>query len=188
MRKFGVFLLVVGAIWVMFAMGMDTSIAIGDGRRVNNFGLIAAKQNQIMVGGLILLSGLLMMIFGGRKSGASTIGKDVDMRPCPFCAEPIKKEAIKCKHCGSDLTLVPSRALKDYPEVVQGWVARVLCDSQEDRINTAKSIEDVGLPVSRVGDNDFAAGPFDSMGKADEAIKLLMDKKGLKSSLELVGD
>ena len=25
------------------------------------------------------------------------------MRECPFCAEPIRAKAFKCKHCGSEL-------------------------------------------------------------------------------------
>lgn len=29
---------------------------------------------------------------------------DIGLKKCPFCAESIKKEALKCKHCGSDLT------------------------------------------------------------------------------------
>lgn len=29
--------------------------------------------------------------------------KDAAARACPYCAEPIKAAAIKCKHCGSDL-------------------------------------------------------------------------------------
>ena len=31
---------------------------------------------------------------------------NVDKRICPFCAEEIKKDAIKCKHCGSMLSTV----------------------------------------------------------------------------------
>ncbi len=26
------------------------------------------------------------------------------VRTCPYCAEEIKQEAMKCKHCGSELT------------------------------------------------------------------------------------
>ena len=28
------------------------------------------------------------------------------LRKCPFCAESVRKEAVKCKHCGSELRAV----------------------------------------------------------------------------------
>lgn len=37
------------------------------------------------------------------------VGTDAAMRACPFCAEPVRKEAIKCKHCGSDIAQTAAR-------------------------------------------------------------------------------
>lgn len=41
---------------------------------------------------------------------------DSDEKDCPFCAEKVKKKAIKCKHCGADLPKDASNSINDVPK------------------------------------------------------------------------
>jgi hypothetical protein len=41
-------------------------------------------------------------------------------KKCPYCAEPIKLEAIKCKHCGSSLMPTEKVEVKVAPQKREG--------------------------------------------------------------------
>jgi hypothetical protein len=64
MRTVGILVAILGgvfAFWVMFFF--DTTVATPIGR-VNNIGLMADKQNYIIIGSLLLVVGLVMYYFG----------------------------------------------------------------------------------------------------------------------------
>ena len=52
--------------------------------------------------GIVLLS-MDEKIFNERYNLNTSTQTKGEMKKCPFCAEIIKKEALKCKHCGSEL-------------------------------------------------------------------------------------
>ena len=64
------------------------------------------------------LLGLVLAIFSpSTKQLAVQDGQHGDYRKCPFCAEPVRKEAVKCKHCQSLLSIPeqPERAIEMGP-------------------------------------------------------------------------
>lgn len=129
MRNFGYFLLVVGMLCIVGALAMDVSVSSEVGR-VNNIGLMAERQNLILIGGLMLLVGVIMAIGGKRRKGADDSSDD--SRTCPVCAETIKSAAIKCKHCGSEVESINNGNGGDVLPIVEAmdrekiklWVAR----------------------------------------------------------------
>lgn len=57
----------------------------------------------MVFGGFVAIAGIIIALVGDKLKASGTSVK------CLYCAELINSEAVKCKHCGSDVT--PSKII-----------------------------------------------------------------------------
>ena len=148
---FGGMYLISSGLWaaaiVWFVIAVSAFAALGPGAIVivAFMGIIFSFLAPGMVRSSFLSKGWIE-VFVDEKTGES-IGLP-ELRKCPFCAEEIRIEAIKCKHCGSDLPAIESEpaaaetGVKPLPDILhkpenmpfENWMARVVAHYGVTRI------------------------------------------------------
>lgn len=110
MKIIGIILIVVGLIWAGIAFNSDVTVATGSNSlsrsynlpdRVNNIGLMAERQNHLILSGITIIIGILLFGFGSlsENSNNNAQGKIA----CPFCSEKIISGAKFCRFCQKEL-------------------------------------------------------------------------------------
>lgn len=124
MKKIGLLLIVVSAIWGAIAFNMPTTVTtegqrIGSGQysiyvpsvTVNNIGLMEQRRNHLLIAGFIAISGVVLFGLGSFQQASGT--PSAGQRQCPHCAEFVKSEAKVCRFCQRDLPSLQELALQD---------------------------------------------------------------------------
>lgn len=129
MKNTGILLLVVGFIWLFLALRMNTTVTTGGemvgsiwvpSRTVHNIGLQDERRNQMLLGGLVTLAGVLLFGFGSIRAGQEGLLLRGNVKP-PVVPEP---------PCPRDLALEAYRVwlVARYEivrnEVLNGYVCR----------------------------------------------------------------
>lgn len=65
-------------------------------KRINNIGLLADRQNGVVVGAAAFIAGALLVGLSGKSSTVT------GTRKCPQCLEVIQEGALKCRYCGHE--------------------------------------------------------------------------------------
>lgn len=109
LRSLGTLVTVLGFAALLWACVADLAIDPAIGLAANLHW--ASTRNTSMLWGFgLVFVGLLMRLSAGRRpTVAPGAPNDLTHVRCRACAEPVLREAIKCKHCGADLTPQPLR-------------------------------------------------------------------------------
>ncbi|MFA0969552.1 hypothetical protein [Pseudomonas amygdali] len=120
----------------------------------------------------IVIKGILESSYlrrGWIKSGVDdpVTMQELSERQCPFCAETIKKEAVKCKHCGAEL----EKDMGSHVRIVtDGWAVRVECWSEDQLSEAYEKIKELECPAV-VADGLVAVGGLFTEKSDAEALR-----------------
>lgn len=112
---------------------------------------------------------------------ANVIADGSSDRDCPFCAEPIKKAAVKCKHCGSKVKRQISDEFDDPRK--PSWAIVFTCEDNAGYVKKCSQLSNLDLPMV-LEDDVIRIGPYLNRSEALRVQRMLADVHHLDGGLE----
>jgi hypothetical protein len=165
------------AIW--FAVAIVTAIAAGARGR--------SPIGWFFIGLLCSFMGLITVLVMRplrNEIAPETFSPELDetsYRDCPFCAEPIKKAAVKCKHCGSKVKRQTEGF--GYEPTKPAWTVAFTLDDDGAYVKMCSQISDLDLPMV-LDDDAIRIGPYVNKSDAMQVHKMLANEHGYHGRLE----
>ncbi|WP_236175940.1 hypothetical protein [Pseudomonas pseudonitroreducens] len=146
----------------------------------------AGSKNRSRLGWFFLglmfpLPALLIVVAFPPKPSPEKLAEERDSRPCPFCAESIKKAAVKCKHCGSTVEADLKPALTDRKGA---WLVTIPCKPGQELLEALAKLKELGLPVIPSESAIISIGPYETKAEAGDVLRRLSMKHYLHGNLD----
>jgi hypothetical protein len=104
----GAVLLVIGGVWLLFALSIDTSVSTGGlygaPSRVSNLGLMNEKQNHVLAAGFFLVLGGIFTAVGRPRAGPQPESRQAPAPRPAAVATDGREITTNCARCSAPLT------------------------------------------------------------------------------------